>query len=177
MSDNIYLLVGESGCGKTTLVEDLARVFGWHAIESYTTRPRRQNETFGHIFVTDKGFDELTDIVAYTEFNGYRYAVTSDQIEENELYIVDPAGVEYFLEHYRGRKKPKVVYIKVPELQRLRRMQKRGDTIDAAVRRVLHDRKAFLAFEDVADFVVVNDMYEECLLSLADWINEQEVMS
>lgn len=175
MSDNIYLLVGESGCGKTTLVEDLARVFGWHAIESYTTRPRRQFESFGHIFVTDQEFDALTDIVAYTEFNGCRYAVTYSQIEENELYIVDPSGVEYFVENYRGRKKPKVVYIKVPEHQCLARMRKRGDSIDAAVRRVLHDRKAFLAFEDMADFVVVNDIYEKCLLSLVDWINEQEV--
>ncbi|MDD6837420.1 MAG: hypothetical protein PUF04_09790 [bacterium] len=175
MSHYIYLIVGASGSGKNTLVNELERVFGWDAIESYTTRPRRPGETRGHTFVTDKEFDQLEGLVAYTEFDGHRYGTTAEQIETHELYIVDPAGVEFYFDTYHGTREAKIIYIKVPEHQRLARMRQRGDAIDAAVQRITHDRLAFAAFEELADLVVSNDIFEKCLLSMIDWINEQEV--
>lgn len=175
MSRYIYLIVGESGSGKTTLVRELERVFGWESIESYTTRRRRPDETRGHVFVTDQEFDQLQDLVAYTEFDGQRYGTTAEQIDTHQLYVIDPDGVEYFFNNYHGPRKAKIIYVKVPECQRLSRMQSRGDSVEQAVQRIIHDRHAFAAFEDVADFVVVNDIFEKCLLDMIDWINEQEV--
>ena len=64
--NTIYLIVGRSGSGKTTIAEELERKYGLKSIQSYTTRPKRSDNETGHIFVSDEEFDKLTDMVAYT---------------------------------------------------------------------------------------------------------------
>ena len=81
---NIYLIVAPSGAGKTTVTELLETNYGFKSIQSYTTRPPRYDGETGHIFVSDKDFDKLTDIVAFTEFAGNRYCATAQQVEEND---------------------------------------------------------------------------------------------
>ena len=65
---NIFLIVGASGSGKTTIVEQLEQRYGLTSIQSYTTRAARYVGEKGHIFVSDEEFDKLTDLIAYTEF-------------------------------------------------------------------------------------------------------------
>ena len=84
---NIYLLVGESGNGKTSVSEHLERQYGLTSIQSYTTRPKRSENENGHIFITDSEFDNLKDLVAYTEFNNYRYGTTTDQVEQHNSLV------------------------------------------------------------------------------------------
>ena len=110
--DNIYLIVGRSGSGKTSIVEYIQNNFKQRtSIESYTTRPPRYDGETGHIFVSDEEFDKLTDLVGYTEFNGYRYAATAQQVEENDFYVIDPEGIHYFKENYKGTKNVCIIAI------------------------------------------------------------------
>ena len=102
MSYNIYLIVGKSGTGKTTMVNRLQNL--GPQVQSYTTRPKRSEDETGHIFVTDEEFDKLQNICAYTEYNGYRYAATQEQVDDATFYVIDPEGVWYFVDHYKGEK-------------------------------------------------------------------------
>lgn len=139
----IYLFIGESGSGKTTLCEELANR-GYKQLWSYTTRPRRYPEEGGHIFI--KQFLQDTQCVAYTEFDGYLYWATPEQVDECDTYVVDPAGLTYFLNVYHGPKKPIVFFIDTNTRTRRRRMKKRGDAKEAIRRRLQHDKKEFATF-------------------------------
>lgn len=157
LSNHIYLIVGRSGSGKTAIVEYIQNNFKhMTSIESYTTRPRRYDGETGHIFVTDEEFDQLKDFVGYTEFDGNRYAATTQQVEENDFYVIDPAGVEYYLNSYTGDKHSHIVVITASVWTRFKRMSQR-DGFVKAIRRIWHDRKAFKNVEDLADIIIENE--------------------
>ena len=141
----ILLLVGKSASGKTTLAEDLEKQCGLKSIQSYTTRPPRYDGEKGHTFITENEFDKLTDILAYAETNGYRYAVTKQMFEDEQysVYVIDNTGVEYLKEHYKGNREWYVAYITAPLMQRFNRMMIRQNDIEFAVSRIEHDAVEF----------------------------------
>lgn len=189
--NNIFLFVGCSGSGKTTIVESLEKKYGLTSIQSYTTRPKRsQNET-GHIFVNDEEFDSLNDIVAYTVFDRYRYCATSQQIDDNDLYVVDPAGVETLKRKYKGNKNIKVIFIYTNWLTRFTRMKHRSKLCGnswfqatiSSLKRILNDFKAFKDYDKNnvnIDLVVNNDKknIDDVVEHIYQYIasNEKEVM-
>ena len=153
--ENIILLVGRSGSGKSAICKELYERYGLSSVESYTTRPPRYHNEKGHVFISDEEFDELEDIIAYTEFNGYRYCATEEQIMENDIYIIDPAGIDFFDENYHGDKKPIVVYLDVDEDTCFDRMAKsRG--IKEATERIINDAEAFKNADKMADVCIEN---------------------
>jgi guanylate kinase len=167
--------VGESGSGKTTIVEELQKQYNLKTIQSYTTREKRsQNET-GHIFVTDEEFDKLKDICGFTNFNGSRYCATSEQVDSADLYVIDVWGVDYFKEHYKGNKIPRVVYISTTPQMRESRMLKRGDKKQQVLQRLEHDKIAFQGVEKLADLIVVNDNLDKSIKTIWKYINNNEV--
>lgn len=151
----IYLIVGKSGSGKTTLVNELQK-YGYTAIESYTTRPKRfENET-GHTFITEDEFDKLKDICAYVKYNGYRYCATSEQVNNSTLYVIDPDGIEYFKKHYTGNKKVCIIYVYCPWYTCLYRMLKRGDSLKQALNRIILDNKLFAKCNKKVHYIIKN---------------------
>lgn len=146
--DYIVLIVGKSGSGKSSICNYLSHKFGLKELKSYTTRPKRNNMDFSHEFITNEEFDKLTDICAYTEFDSNRYCATSAQVDESDLYVIDPDGVKFFLSEYKGKKVPMVVYINCEEYALLCHMIKRGDSSEDMMRRLDHDRVAFSGFAD-----------------------------
>lgn len=150
---NIYLIVAPSGAGKTTITELLESKYGLKSIQSYTTRPPRFEGETGHTFVSDEEFDKLTDIVAYTEFCGSenRYCATAKQVEESDLYVIDPKGVEFFKQHYKGSKQAKVIYIESDITTRHERMKQRAENngstyleaVDHSLKRIVNDVSEF----------------------------------
>jgi guanylate kinase len=139
----IILLVGPSGSGKTTIAEILNLRNGWTQIESYTTRLSRFPGEKGHTFITDKEFDDLTDLVAYTEYNGNRYGCTAQQIDDNDIYVVDIPGVETLLKNYHGNKEMVAFFLDVHQDIRRIRMTQRGDWIYDVETRLVHDEDNF----------------------------------
>lgn len=148
---NIYLIVAPSGAGKTTIANILEKQYSLKSIQSYTTRPMRFKGETGHTFVTDKEFDDLKNIVAYTKFAGYRYCATAQQVGENDLYVIDPKGVEYFKTHYTGSKNIKVIFINSGVSARYERMAARAESggvshkeaVDGALKRISNDAHEF----------------------------------
>lgn len=139
----IACIVGESGSGKSLIAKELES-FGLRQLKSYTTRPKRPVET-DKICVTQGDFDLIRkDLVAYTSFDGYEYGATRQQVEENDLYVVDPDGIEMLADHI-GRENIIVFYLKVNEDTRFdRMMEDRG--FNHAVERIEHDEEKFNTF-------------------------------
>lgn len=158
----LILIVGESGGGKTTLAQ-LLEERGLHSIQSYTTRPPRYPNETGHTFVTDEEFDKLTDLAAYTKYCGYRYAATAQQVEDNQVYVLNPEGIKYFNKNYHGNKTPIIVYVTASEKTREKRMLSRGDDANSVLTRLWNDGEAFeeIKKHSLYDIIVYNDYDRE----------------
>lgn len=153
---NIYLLVGPSGSGKSSIAEKLQEEYGYKQVYSYTERPPRSSTEKGHVFVTSEEFDELGTLCAYTIYNGYRYGVTPSLIDKCDVYVIDPPGVEYMKKHYVGCKGIYVIGIDCPETECRKRMILRGDSIDKVEKRLELDKEVFKELYNIADCVVMN---------------------
>ena len=188
MGNCIFLIVGCSGSGKTTITEQLEQKYGLKSIQSYTTRkPRYEGET-GHIFISDEEFDKITDMVAYTEFAGNRYCATAEQVENNDLYIIDPKGVDFFMKAYKGSKTPKIIFISSNLTTRYERMVERAETkgkshqeaIESSLTRIVNDAGEFYDYiqeQAWIDYVCKNnnnDKLEDVVDKIFDHISSCE---
>ena len=168
MSKFIFLIVGCSGSGKTTITEQLEQQYGLKSIQSYTTRQPRYDGETGHTFVSDEEFDKLTDMVAYTEFDSKRYCATAEQVENNDLYVIDPKGIDFFMKSYKGNKIPKVIFISSDLTTRYERMVRRAEVkgstyieaVDIALGRIKNDVNEFYDYihnRASIDYIVNNN--------------------
>lgn len=102
-----YLIAGRSGAGKDHFAKKLVELSMNRDTESvtrdqkpivilksYTTRPKRTETEDSHIFITETEAAAYTDKVAVTHINGYEYFATREQVENTDLYIIDPNGID-----------------------------------------------------------------------------------
>lgn len=135
----LHLFVGPSASGKTTIANELEK-WGYKQVKSYTTRMPRYEGEDNHTFVTDEEFNELKNIIAYTEYNGHRYCATKEQIDNADIYVVDIDGVKTLLEKYDSLERLiKIWYFDSNASNRIGRMIKRGDSDTAIVGRLYND--------------------------------------
>ena len=188
MGNCIFLIVGCSGSGKTTITEQLEQKYGLKSIQSYTTRQPRYDGETGHIFISDEEFDKLTDMVAYTEFAGNRYCATAEQVENNDLYIIDPKGIDFFMQSYKGSKTPKIIFISSNLTTRYERMVGRAETkgkshqeaIESSLTRIVNDAGEFYDYiqgQAWIDYVCKNngnDKLEDAVDKIFDYISSCE---
>lgn len=143
MNKPLYLLVGRSASGKTTIANILEKNYGHKQVSSYTTRPPRYDGEIGHVFLTDEEFDNIAveDIVAYTEYNGYRYGTTAEQLDKCSIYVVDVPGVQTLLKNYKTNRPISILYFDASTFIRIIRMIDRGDSDVEIISRLLEDEK------------------------------------
>ena len=141
MNKPLFLFVGRSASGKTTIANMLEKD-GYTQISSYTTRPPRYENEIGHVFISDEEYDKLENIVAFTFYNGYRYCTTLEQINNADIYVVDPDGVKTLVNnHHLIDRDIHVVFFEANIINRINRMIERGDNDTAIVGRLLNDEK------------------------------------
>lgn len=141
MNKPLYLFVGKSASGKTTVANVLEKSNKYTQLQSYTTRPPRYHEEIGHTFISDKEFDGLENIVAYTEYNGYRYGATANQVDDVDIYVIDVPGVETLLARYQTVRPIVVLYFDTSVRTRIDRMIERHDSDMAIVSRLYTDEE------------------------------------
>ena len=80
-------------------------------------------------------------------FDKYDISITAEQIENDDLYIIDPKGVDFFMESYKGSKTPKVIFISSDMTTRYERMKSRAeengseymDAVKSSLERITND--------------------------------------
>lgn len=87
-----YLIVGRSGTGKDTLASHLEN-HGLKILKSYATRPKRYEAEDTHIFINPEDVEKYNDKIAYTKIGDIEYFATRKQLEECDIYIIDPRGL------------------------------------------------------------------------------------
>lgn len=167
--DIIIAVIGKSGSGKSEIVK---RYYdkGLNVIQSYTDRPMRYDNEWGHIFIKTEDVDKYREeMIAYTFYDKYHYFATRSQYKGKGVtfYVIDPKGVAE-LKRKITDAELKFIFICVDEEIRIERMVKRsmtkleesyGKEVQAlyasARRRAEYDRKAFKIVQ--CDYVVDNN--------------------
>lgn len=135
----LFLFVGKSASGKTTIA-NMLESDGYLQVNSYTTRkPRYEGET-GHIFISEEEYNKLDNIVASTFYNGHHYCTTLNQVQNANIYVIDPNGVETLLEHCDIINRPIYIFYFVTTVyNRIKRMRNRHDSDASIVSRLYND--------------------------------------
>lgn len=117
----LITITGPSGAGKDTVARMLSDLGGYKVICSYTTRPKREGEIDGveHHFV-EKCDVPHDNMLAYTQYGGYEYWTTIDQVTDKAIYVIDEDGLRTLCEKFYNIKLFKIC-VSAEEDSRLRR--------------------------------------------------------
>ena len=80
-------------------------------------------------------------------FDECNSCATAEQVENNDLYIIDPKGTDFFMKSYKGSKTPKVIFISSDMTTRYERMKSRAeengseymDAVKSSLERITND--------------------------------------
>lgn len=160
----MIILIGESGSGKTTILNKLEEL-GFEKAINHTTRKPRENEenTKEYKFLTKEEFNKMWDngeLLQRAEFNGEYYGISTSSLKENGacISIVDSVkdiknrAKELHIENV----KIITIYIYVNEQERIKRMRARGDSEENIQIRLQLDREKFAKAKEIADYTVEN---------------------
>lgn len=135
----LFLFVGKSASGKTTIARLLEDKYGHKQVQSYTTREPRYKGEYGHVFVSEKEFNNLGELAAYTFYNGHHYGTTFEQLEECSIYVIDPPGIKYLVEKIGCSRDIVIIYFDAAVSTRIDRMIDRGASDMEIIKRLYHD--------------------------------------
>lgn len=142
MNRPLFLFVGKSASGKSTIANLVESKYCYKQVWSYTTRSKRYENEKYHIFISDEEFDNLGELAAYTEYNGFRYGTTFEQLNECDIYVVDVHGIQTLLEKSESYNRPiAIIYFDSTVYTRINRMIDRGDSDVSIISRLLQDEK------------------------------------
>ena len=167
----LYLVIGESGTGKDTIINALCEEYGYKKVISYTTRKPRYDGENTHSFITPDEFANLKHIVASTCFDGSYYCATQEQVDDADFYIIDKNGIESFREKYTSKRPYKIIYITADNQERIYRMLKRGDSAPNAMKRIRNDQITFGGVDKLADVTFTNDDFDETIAEITEYIS------
>lgn len=178
----VFLIVGESSSGKDSLVNKLCEETSLIQLKSYATRERRIGEGETHIFISKNDVKEYVDkMIAYTCISDNEYFATIPQLYESDLYVIDPAGVEYmkFITQYKNIDDVRFVtiYINTPaSIRKERAINSRGDNIEVYFNRALDEQEQFTNFKAHAkyDYAISNVDFEKAY-KIFKYIVEEEL--
>lgn len=174
-SKPLVLLLGRTGSGKDTLATRLPLA----QLKSYTTRPRRQNESDTHTFIDQEFYNSCSDIVAETMINNYTYFCTKSQLDTSDLYIIDPIG-QYALKRNYPDLPTISIYISAPySLRRHRALTQRHDDLDTFSSRNSSENPQFTQYEQdhAYDYIIENRDLDASLLQLNAILKYEGVIS
>lgn len=117
----LITITGPSGAGKDTVARMLSDLGDYKVICSYTTRQKREGEIDGveHHFV-EKCDVPHDNMLAYTQYGGYEYWTTVEQVGDKAIYVIDEDGLKSLCEKFPDIELFKIC-VSAKERTRLRR--------------------------------------------------------
>lgn len=175
----LICLMGKTASGKDTLANKLCERTGLRQIVSYTTRERRVNEGDTHIFISDKEYQALESegqIAAFTQIGQYKYCCTINQLYENDIYVVDPVGVQHLRELNLPNLRLVTVFINTPDdVREYRALNLRKDDKAKFRTRSFAEREQFREMQKNADFdYAISNIDVSKAYSCLRWISQLE---
>lgn len=190
----LFLIVGRTSVGKTTLAKEICRRHGLKLVASYTTRPRRADdadEIPDHIFIDDDEADKLLNdqenIAAYTEIQikdeeenvvrTNRYFTTKSVLRESDLYVIDPPGIAELKERCADEFELITIYIRVPQRLGIQRAIQRGEKTEDYLARYKGENDRFEEYEKAMDWeyhLLNMDSFDDSIKKF-EWILKREL--
>ena len=181
----IFCLMGKSSSGKDTIFKKIRddKELNLKPIVSYTTRPKRTNETNGveYFFINEKELNKfekedkvIEKIVYHTVHGDWYYCTINDEqidLESNNYLLITTLESYKSLKDYFGEDKVYPLYIHVEDGIRLQRALDReknqeNPNFDELCRRFLADNRDFskenLSALEINEFYT-NKELEECI--------------
>lgn len=168
-NNKLFVLVGKSASGKSTILNEVLNKLEIPVLMSYTTRPPRANEVDGqdYNFVTMSTFDEdykNEDILEYDVFridsirqSWVYYTKKSDLLLDkiSQIKIVSPTGLAQLMSNKELRNNIVSIYIDCPDRLRQKRYLTRAISPDNMSDRFERENKAFEHL--FTDYIILND--------------------
>ena len=173
----LFVVSAPSGTGKTTVVEELVKIVpGLELSRSYTSRPRRSNETDGvdYNFVSREDFEQRIfrgEFLEHADVFGNYYGTCRVETERrlasgrDLMLVIDVQGAR----QVRSQLPATVgVFVMPPSFEILeRRLRQRSQDTEAAMTRRLATARSEVSAWEEYDYVVINDELGRCVKELA----------
>lgn len=172
----LYTLSAPSGAGKTSLVRALLDNDDQLTLSiSHTTRPRRAGETDGvdYFFVDDPAFERMIgdgEFLEHARVFDNRYGTSARVVEEtlaggrDVLLEIDWQGARQVRERVAGAVS---IFVLPPSREALvERLQGRGQDADEVIERRMEAAIDEMTHYTEADYLIVNDDFDEALADL-----------
>lgn len=165
MKKNIFVIVGESGTGKSTLAKGLSITNkDIELLVTSTSRPPRIHEIdkVDYTFLSRQDFEGMIKaqrFVEYAVFRDWYYGLNKETIynskSENMLVVLSPIGLKNLVNSLDKNKYNIIpIYIYASERVRLVRSLERDSDVEEVLRRKATDS---VDFEGVSLYVLEND--------------------
>lgn len=167
----MIILIGESGSGKTTILNELEKR-GFKKAINHTTRPKRKtdDELNEYKFLSKEEFNKMWDegkLLQRAEFNNEFYGISTDSLKPNVACVSITDSVKDIKNRVEELKIKdvdiKTFYIYVPQEERINRMLKRGDNLETINRRLEIDKEKFKEAKKIADYTIENVFLEDAV--------------
>lgn len=152
-------ICGPSGSGKDSLFNLLRKIPIFNPIIKHTSRPRREYENAGadYIFVNADFFLKQEEWICISEFNEWFYGIHKKSLKKDKinLAVLDPTQIASI------KSIPFIdltlIYLEVPDRERIIRCLKRGDNIEEVFRRYKADREDFKHIEVINNIIKITN--------------------
>ncbi len=181
MSGHLFVISGSSGVGKSTILKQvLARMPQLQFSVSATSRPPREGETNGvqYFFVSREAFQQMISQGAFVEYDFHMenyYGTLKSEIlnktaTSDMILDVEPMGAMNVKSIYPDAT---LIYIAPPSMEVLmQRLCSRNDTPEEQIK-LRSERAAWeSAQQEKYDYVVINDVLEDCIQEVMDIIEK-----
>jgi guanylate kinase len=177
----IYVIMGKTASGKTSIARDLSNELGIDQVISYTTRPPREGEINGvHYHFTDNETFESEDFICKEQYvvkphglMNYGVNIADLETDDDVIIVLTPPGYRELKEKYRD--KVVGIYIMAPGIARYNRYVER-DPKNPALLKEAHrrfnsksDNEYFYELEFESEYIVINKgKYETAFMDAMD---------
>ena len=140
---NLFIFLGRSASGKTTITKDLMNIHGFKNVQNFTTRKKRECEVKSeeYKFISAEEFNRKKFSATFVVNDEWKYGVGYDIVDkEGENYIFSAISLDYAYSVFVSAKAKginvKLFILDISDTIRIQRMLERGDSEESISRRL-----------------------------------------